>query len=202
MEADEVKKASIAKLKHRNKGSKEIKNPTAAVKKSERHDEITQIVQDSKFTSDVAPAKGDDNIVPQADFADTYTKKMAHGQTAAIGKGENEKSPKGTGSTSMTPNQTTNLKQIKNEIKGTDDDGSQKVFTIPQAKFADEYTKVMSHGEAGGTTNEEGRARFGSAGLCGVAIPWRRCQVRQVRQKHDKSPENRTGKQPYPTGNG
>ena len=156
MEADEVKKASIAKLKHRNKGSKEIKNPTAAVKKSERHDEITQIVQDSKFTSDVAPAKGDDNIVPQADFADTYTKKMAHGQTAAIGKGENEKSPKGTGSTSMTPNQTTNLKQIKNEIKGTDDDGSQKVFTIPQAKFADEYTKVMSHGEAGGTTNEEG----------------------------------------------
>lgn len=56
----------------------------------------------------------------------------------------------------MTPNQTTKLKQIKNEIKGTDDDGSQKVFTIPQAKFADEYTKVMDHGKAGGTTDENG----------------------------------------------
>jgi hypothetical protein len=154
MEADEVKKASIAKMKHRNKGSKEIKNPTAAVKKSERHDSITQIVQDPKFTSDVAPAKPDGDIVPQADFADTYTKKMDHGQTAGMGKGENEKSPKGVGTTGMKPNQTTNLKQIKNEIKGTDDDGSQKVFTIPQAKFADEYTKSMPHGKAGGTTDE------------------------------------------------
>ncbi len=156
IEADEAKKATVAKLKHRNHGSKEIKNPTAAVAKSERHDNITQIVQDSKFTADVAPAKSAGDIVPQADFADTYTKKMAHGQTAGTGKGENEKSPKGVGSTSMKPNQTTKLKQVKNEIKGTDDDGSQKVFTIPQAKFADEYTKVMSHGEAGGTTNEEG----------------------------------------------
>jgi hypothetical protein len=156
IEADEVKKATIAKMKNRNRGTKEIKNPTAAVKKSERHDQITQIVQDSGFTADVAPKKGSDEIIPQADFADTYTKKMDHGQSAGMGKGENEKSPKATGSTSMTPNQTTKLKQVKNEIKGTDDDGSQKVFTIPQAKFADEYTKVMSHGEAGGTTNEEG----------------------------------------------
>lgn len=154
MEADEVKKASIAKMKHRNRGSKEIKNPTAAVAKSEKHDTITQIVQDSGFTADVAPAKGVGDIVPQADFADTYTKKMAHGQTAGMGKGENEKSPKGIGTTGMKPNQTTKLKQIKNEIKGTDDDGSQKVFTIPQAKFADEYTKSMPHGKAGGTTDE------------------------------------------------
>jgi len=133
IEADEAKKATVAKMKNRNSGSKEIKNPTAAVGKSERHDTITQIVQDSGFTADVAPKKGSDEIIPQADFADTYTKKMAHGQSAGTGKGENEKSPKGVGSTSMKPNQTTKLKQVKNEIKGTDDDGSQKVFTIPQA---------------------------------------------------------------------
>jgi len=154
IEADEVKKATVAKMKNRNRGSKEIKNPTAAVKKSERHDAITQIVQDGGFTADVAPAKGAGDIVPQADFADTYTKKMDHGQSAGMGKGENEKSPKGVGTTGMKPNQTTKLKQIKNEIKGTDDDGSQKVFTIPQAKFADEYTKTMPHGKAGGTTDE------------------------------------------------
>lgn len=156
LEAEEVKKATVAKMKHRNRGSKEIKNPTAAVKKSERHDQITQIVQDGKFTADVAPAKGNDDIVPQADFADSYTQKMPHGQTAGMGKGENEKSPKGVGTTGMTPNQTTKLKQVNNEIKGTDDDGNQKVFTIPQAKFADEYTKKMDHGKAGGTTNEDG----------------------------------------------
>lgn len=157
IEADEVKKATAAKMKHRNRGTKEIKNPTAAVAKSERHDAVTQIVQDSGFTADVAPKKGDDNLVPQADFADTYTKTMPHGQTGGTGNnGENQKSPKGIGTTGMTPNQTTNLKQVKNEIKGTEDDGNQKVFTIPQAKFADEYTKKMEHGQAGGTTNEEG----------------------------------------------
>ena len=157
IEADEVKKATVAKMKDRNRGTKEIKNPTAAVAKSERHDNITQIVHDSNFTADVAPKKGDDNLVPQADFADTYTKVMPHGQTGGMGsKGENQKSPKGVGTKGMNPNQTTKLKQVKNEIKGTDDDGSQKVFTIPQAKFADEYTKTMKHGEAGGTTNEDG----------------------------------------------
>lgn len=156
IEADEVKKASVAKMKHRNRGTSEIKNPTAAVGRSERHDAITQIVQDSGFTADVAPAKGDDNLVPQADFADTYTKTMPHGQTAAIGNGENEKSPKGVGTTSMTPNQTTKLKAVTGEIKHTEDDGSPKVFTIPQADFADEYTKKMDHGRAGGTTNEDG----------------------------------------------
>ncbi len=154
IEAEEVKKATVAKMKHRNRGSSEIKNPTAAVARSERHDAITQIVQDGGFTADVAPAKGSDDIVPQADFADTYTKTMPHGQTAAIGKGENEKSPKGVGTTSMKPNQTTNLRQVSGEIKHTEDDGDPKVFNIPQADFADEYTKKMDHGRAGGTTDE------------------------------------------------
>ena len=157
IEADEVKKASVVKMKNRNSGSKEIKDPTAAVARSERQDAITQIVQDSGFTADVAPKSGDDNIVPQADFADTYTKVMPHGQTAGDGKnGENQKSPKGVGTKSMKPNQTTKLKSVSNNIKRTEDDGDPKVFSIPQAKFADEYTKVMSHGEAGGTTKEDG----------------------------------------------
>ena len=156
IEADEVKKAAVAKMKKADSGTQEIKDPTAGLARSERHDAITQIVQDGSFTADVAPAGGSDDLVPQADFADTYTQKMPHGQTAGMGKGENEKSPKGVGTTGMTPNQTTNLRQISGEIKHTEDDGDQKVFTIPQADFADEYTKKMDHGRAGGTTDEDG----------------------------------------------
>jgi hypothetical protein len=157
IEADEAKKASVAKMKHRNRGTSEIKNPTAAVKRSERHDAITQIVQDSGFTADVAPKSNSDDIVPQADYADSYTKTMPHGMSAGMGgNGENQKSPKATGTSNMTPNQTTKLRGIKGEVKHTEDDGSQKTFTIPQAKYADEYTKSMAHGVAGGTTNEEG----------------------------------------------
>ena len=161
MEADEVKKATVAKMKKADSGTKEIKNPTAGLGRSERHDSITQVVQDGGFTADVSPGRKDlsDDIVPQADFADTYTKQMPHGQTAAIGSGENEKSPKGVGTTSMTPNQTTKLKEVpggmRAGVKGTEDDGNQKVFSIPQAKFADEYTQEMEHGRAGGTTDED-----------------------------------------------
>jgi phosphotransferase system IIB component len=157
IEADEAKKASVAKLNHRNRGSQVIKNPTAAVARSERKDTITQIVQDGGFTADPAPKKGDDNTVPQADFADTYTNKMPHGQSAGNGaNGENQKSPKSVGTKSMTPNQSTKLKSVNTKVKRVEDDGNPKVFTIPQAKFADEYTNQMDHGKAGGTTNEEG----------------------------------------------
>ena len=51
LEADEVKKATAAKLKNRNSGKKEIKSPTAGLGRSERFDNITQIVQDGKFTA-------------------------------------------------------------------------------------------------------------------------------------------------------
>ena len=156
LEADEVKKASVAKLKLRNRQRKEISNPTAGLARSERHDGITQIVQDGKFTADVAPAKGDDNPVPQADFAGTYTEKMPHGMTAGMGKGENEKSPKAVGTTGMTPNQTTKLRQVGPSVKHTEDDGNQDIFQIPQADFAADYVEKMDHGKAGGTTAEDG----------------------------------------------
>jgi len=159
MEADEVKKAAVAKLKLRNKGKKEIKNPTSAVSRSERHDQITQIVQDPKFTADVATPK-DNDLFPQADFAEKYTDSMPHGKTAGMGsKGENQKSPKITSSVGMKPNQTTKLKQVGDnwgKVANTEDDGNQDIFTIPQADYAEEYTDSMEHGRAGGTTNEEG----------------------------------------------
>ena len=163
MEADEVKKATVAKMKKADSGTKEIKNPTAGLGRSERHDSITQVVQDGGFTADVTPGRKDlsDDIVPQADFADSYTKEMPHGKTGGMGSnGENQKSPKGVGTEGMTPNQTTKLRQIpgghvQQGIKHTEDDGNQKVFTIPQAKFADEYTQEMEHGRAGGTTDED-----------------------------------------------
>ncbi len=161
-EADEVKKAAVAKLKNRNSGKKEIKNPTAGLGRSERFDQLTQVVQDGKFTVDVAPKGGDENLVPQADFAEKYTDTMATGKTGGMGgSGENQKSPKGIGVTGMTPNQTTNLKQVGNQwgkVAKTEDDGEQKTFTIPQADFAQTYTDQMKHGVAGGTTAEDGSA--------------------------------------------
>lgn len=148
LEADEVKKATAAKLKLRNKGKKEIKNPSSAVERSRRSDKITQIVQDPKFNVDVAP-KNNKDLFPQADFAEKYTDSMPHGQTGGMGKGENEKSPKITSAKGSTPNQTTNLKQVGDQwgkVANTEDDGNQDIFTIPQADYAEKYTDSMPHG--------------------------------------------------------
>ena len=59
----------------------------------------------------------------------------------------------------MKPNQTTNLKQVKDTIKGTEDGGGDKKSKVVagQAKFAHEYTDDMPHGSNTlGTANGEG----------------------------------------------
>lgn len=163
IEADEVKKTTAAKLNLRNKGKKEIKNPTAAVERSKRSDTITQIVQDPKFNVDVAP-KNNKELFPQADYAETYTDSMPHGQTAGMGKGENQKSPKITSAKGSTPNQTTKLKQVGDQwgkVAKTEDDGNQNVFTIPQADYAEKYTDSMPHGSKNVDFNTENKGEPG-----------------------------------------
>lgn len=160
LKEDEVVKATAAKMKYRNKGTQEIKNPTAGLDRSRKFDNITQIVQDDNFTADAKP-KDSGDFIPTADFAEKYTDSMPHGQAGGTGKGENTKSSKSAGATSMKPNQDTKLKEVPGGysagVKGTEDDGTQKAFSIPQADFAEVYTDSMAHGSTNmKAKNEEG----------------------------------------------
>lgn len=148
LKEDEVKKAQVAKLKlSSNRKSKEIKNPTAGQKRSERFDTLTQVVQDPNFTADVPP-KNTKDFIPTAQYAKDYTDNMPHGSTSGTGigkKGENQKSPKIMSTKGMKPNQATKLKEIPGAVQGTEDDDS-KIFAFTQAKYAKDYTDAMPHG--------------------------------------------------------
>lgn len=169
-EADEVKKASAEKMKMRNSKSKKIENPNAAVSRSERFDTIKQVEQDKKFTSDIAPKASKMDIVPQADFAGNYTEKMPHGQSAGMGKGENDKSPKITKSTTMNPNQTSKFKKVGNDwgkVTKTEDDGSKETYRLPAADYATSYTDKMKHGvgpasDTDGSDGAPSKRKFGT----------------------------------------
>jgi len=175
-EANELKKASAEKMKLRNTKSKEISNPTAAVSRSERFDNITQIVHDGKFSSDIKPKTGNMDLVPQADFAGEYTEKMPHGLSGGMGKGENEKSPKANKSTSMKPNQITNLKKVGNDwgkVAKTEDDGSKETYRLPAASDATDYTEKMKHGvgPASGSDGSDGVPAKRTASTMKVVLP-------------------------------
>ena len=175
-EANELKKASAEKMKLRNTKSKEISNPTAAVSRSERFDNITQIVHDGKFSSDIKPKTGNMDLVPQADFAGEYTEKMPHGLSGGMGKGENEKSPKANKSTSMKPNQITNLKKVGNDwgkVAKTEDDGSKETYRLPAASYATDYTEKMKHGvgPASGSDGSDGVPAKRTASTMKVVLP-------------------------------
>ena len=146
LKEDEVKKATAAKLKLSKHGrGSEVKDPIAGLKRSQRYDKLTQVVQDPTFISDVTP-KTTKDMIPTADFAKTYTDQMPHGQTGGIGgKGENQKSPKVMSAKGMKPNQATKLKEIPGSVQKTEDDDS-KIFSFTQAKFAKDYTDAMPHG--------------------------------------------------------
>ena len=156
LEKDEMKKVSYKKQqlsKHRkSKEVKDIKDPSTKLTK------ITQVVTPKEEGQKEDKGK---NIIPQADFAHTYTDKMPHGMGPGTGgKGKNQKSPKvGKKTTSMKPNQETKLKQVKDTIKGTEDGGGDKKSKVVpgEAKFAHEYTDDMPHGSKTlGTANGEG----------------------------------------------
>lgn len=156
LEEDEVKRAKVAQLKLRNKGRKEIKNPTAGLERSRRYDQIAQIVQEPKYVAEIKPKKTGD-LIPTADFAGKYTDKMPHGQAGGYAKkgAENQKSPKVTSATSMKPNQETKLKDVSTTIQKAEDDGNQEAFRMPQADYAYDYTAKMPHGQAGGYEQKE-----------------------------------------------
>ena len=117
-----------------------------ALKRSEKFDDIEQVVQDSTFTANVKPKETGD-LVPQADFADSYTKKMEHGQAGGFGKGADGKNPKVISADSMTPNQAPAHNKVSSTLdqgKMASDDDS--IFEIPQAEFAADYVEKMPHG--------------------------------------------------------
>jgi hypothetical protein len=146
LEADEVKKTKVEKLTLRNKSTRPIKKPMDALSRSEKFDDIEQVVQDSKFTANVAP-KDSGDLFPEADFADTYTKKMAHGQAGGYGKGENEGSPKVISADAMNPNQAPAHDKVKKTLQQDKmSSDSDEIFQIPQAEFAADYVEKMPHG--------------------------------------------------------
>ncbi len=154
MEKDEMKKVSYQKQqlsKHRK--SKEVKNI------KDPSNKLTKVTQVKTPGEEGHKEDKGSNIIPQAKFAHEYTDKMPHGQGPAAGSGgTNQKSPKGTKVSSMTPNQKTNLKQVKNSIKGTEDGGKSKATVVPgEAPFAHELTDKMPHGsQTLGTSKGEG----------------------------------------------
>lgn len=154
LEADEVKKATAEKMKKPSvkKGERKAGKDPALSRTTIKQVEVPK-------TSMPAGKEGSSGI-PQADYAKSYTDKMKHGNDTMLTKGgqnQNQKSPKMPKSKSDKPNQETQLKLVKNPIKGTDDDGSQKANFIPQADFAKKYTDKMPHGEKNlKAGNEEG----------------------------------------------
>lgn len=157
LEADEVKKTKVEKLTLRNKKRRPIKNSMDALKRSEKFDNIDQVNQDSTFTANVKP-KDSKELMPQSDFADTYTKKMPHGQAGGYGKGENAGSPKIISADTMTPNQSPSHDKVKNTLQ-TDQmqSDSDEIFQIPQADFAADYVEKMPHGSKNLDFNTENK---------------------------------------------
>ncbi len=153
MEEESVKAAKAQKQK--------LSTVKAGERKAGKDPALSQTkIKQIEVPKDKMPAeqKGSGQAIPTADFADTYTKKMPHGnKTLNAGATENQKSPKMPKSKSDKPNQETKLSLVKNPIKNTEDDGDQKADFIPTADFASSYTKKMPHGaknlKAG---NEEG----------------------------------------------
>ena len=170
LEKDEMKKVSYEKQKlSKHRKSKKVGTPKDPSTK------MTKITQVTTPKEEGAKEDKGKPVIPQADFADTYVRKMPHGMGPGTGgKGSNQKSPnlasKGAKTTSMTPNQKTNLKQVKNAIKDTDDDGNQKAMTPGDAPFAHEITSKMPHGSKNlGTANGEGGQGIGKQSVAKMA---------------------------------
>jgi len=145
MEEDQVVNAKAAKMKlsanHKGGERKVGKDPALSMTKIKQVD-----VPNTKMPPE---QKGTGQAIPTADFADTYTKKMPHGNSTVLTAGsqnQNQKSPPMPKAKSDRPNQETKLTPVKNAIHGTEDDGDQRADFIPQAEFADTYTKKMPHG--------------------------------------------------------
>ncbi len=142
IEADEMKKVTAQKLK-----VEKARKPREVGSIKDFSTNLTKIKQVEVPKSEGKTSDKDSNsIIPQADFASTYTDKMPHGQGPGGGKGTNQKSGKAPSATSMKPNQQSKMKEIKGSIKRTDADGSQSAMALPQAEFAHTYVDKMAHG--------------------------------------------------------
>lgn len=142
LEAEEMKKVTAQKLK-----VEKARKPREVGNIKDLSTNLTQIKQ-VEVPKGEGKASGKDtgSMIPQADFAHTYTDKMPHGQAPADGKDKKDKALKVAKTTSLKPNQQSKMKEIKGSVKGTDDDGKQTAMALPTADYAHTYTDKMAHG--------------------------------------------------------
>ncbi len=142
LEADEMKKVTAQKLK-----VEKARKPREVGNIKDLSNNLTTIkqVEIPKAEGKVSDSKTA-NLIPQADYAFTYTEKMPTGQAGGDGKDKKDKSMKSPKTTSLKPNQQSNMKEIKGSVKGTEDDGNQAAMAPPQADYAFNYTEKMPHG--------------------------------------------------------
>jgi hypothetical protein len=158
LEADEMKKVTAQKLKvekarkPREVGNiKDLSNNLTKIKQVE-------VPKDEGKVSDSSTQ----SLIPQAEYAFTYTEKMPTGQAGGDGKDKKDKAVKSPTTTSLTPNQQSKMKEVTGSIKGTDDDGKQPAMALPQADYAFNYTDKMAHGNKTlGSGNGEGGEGIG-----------------------------------------
>ncbi len=142
IEADELQKVSVQKLK-----VEKARKPREVGNIKDFSGNLTKIKQvevpspegkisDSNTTS----------LIPQAEYAFTYTASMPTGQAGGDGKDKKDKAVKSPKTTSLKPNQQSKMKEIKGSIKGTEDDGKQPAAALPPADYAFVYTDKMGHG--------------------------------------------------------
>lgn len=142
LEADEMKKVTAQKLK-----VEKARKPHEVGNIRDFSTNLTKIKQvEVPNAEGKASDKDPGSMIPQADYASTYTDKMPTGQAGGDGKDKKDKAMKAPSTTSLKPNQQSKMKEIKGSIKGTDDDGKQAAMALPQADFAFDYTDKMAHG--------------------------------------------------------
>ena len=142
LEADEMKKVTAQKLK-----VEKARKPQEVGNIKDLSTNLTKIKQvEVPKAEGKASGKDTGSVIPQADFAHTYTEKMPTGQAGGDGKDKKDKAVKTPSTTSLKPNQQSKMKEIKGSVKGTDDDGKQAAAALPQAEYAHTYVDKMAHG--------------------------------------------------------
>ncbi len=167
LEADEMKKVTAQKLK-----VEKARKPHEVGNIKDLSTNLTKIKQvEVPKGEGKATSKDSGSVIPQSDFAFTYTEKMPTGQAGGDGKDKKDKAVKSPSAKSLKPNQQSKMKEIKGSVKGTDDDGSQPAMALPQADYAHTYVDKMAHGNktlgGGNEAGGEGVAKPAVAKMAG-----------------------------------
>ena len=192
VEEDQIKKAKAEKMKQSShKGMKEVGKPKdpASAKTS-----IKQIEVPKDSSAGKGADKGGKTGIPQADYASKYVDSTPH---MGMSSAKNEGSPALPSVDSMTPNQTTKMKDVKNAVRNTADDNPAKT-SIPTSDFAFTYTNKMERGDkVFGTGNEKGGEGIGKQTVASNGEPSKKGGVRKAQwgDKKDKKATQVSGVQ-------